>query len=82
MCSPGSDDLPGSPALPAPKAAAEDTRAQALSLARETVHVAMEGLDALAQLPSPGLDARGAMGPALVATNASGLPIRGREQRR
>ena len=32
MSSPGSDDQPGSPALPAPEAAAEDTRAQALSL--------------------------------------------------
>ena len=31
MSTPGSDDLPGSPALPAPEAAAEDTRAQALS---------------------------------------------------
>ncbi len=37
MSSPGSDDQPGSPPLPAPEAAAEDTRAQALNLAREAV---------------------------------------------
>ena len=37
MSTPGSDDLPGSPALPAPEAAAEDTRDQALTQAREAV---------------------------------------------
>ena len=38
MSRPGSDNSPGSSPLAAPEAAAEDTRAQALSLAREAVH--------------------------------------------
>ena len=37
MSRPGSDNSPGSSPLAAPEAAAEDTRAQALSLAREAV---------------------------------------------
>ena len=79
MSRPGSDNSPGSSPLAAPEAAAEDTRAQALSLAREAVQaeVAVFGEEQREELrlKFKSLDeVEGGFGTALMKTFPDSLP--------